>query len=41
MECFMDSLINPSGWRIWSGDFALSTLYYAEYKASYMIYSKK
>jgi pectinesterase len=27
----MDSLINPSGWREWSGDFALSTLYYAEY----------
>jgi pectinesterase len=31
MECFMDSLINPSGWREWSGNFALSTLYYAEY----------
>ncbi|KAK1403078.1 Pectinesterase [Heracleum sosnowskyi] len=26
----MDSLINPAGWREWSGDFALSTLYYAE-----------
>ncbi|KDP28189.1 hypothetical protein JCGZ_13960 [Jatropha curcas] len=31
MESFMDSLINPAGWQIWSGDFALSTLYYAEY----------
>ncbi|QHN84760.1 pectinesterase-like [Arachis ipaensis] len=29
--CLMDSLIDPSGWSIWSGDFALSTLYYAEY----------
>jgi pectinesterase len=27
----MDSLIDPSGWREWSGDFALNTLYYAEY----------
>ncbi|XP_039154795.1 probable pectinesterase/pectinesterase inhibitor 20 [Eucalyptus grandis] len=31
MQSFMDSLINPAGWQIWSGDFALSTLYYAEY----------
>ncbi|KAG4928616.1 hypothetical protein JHK82_054298 [Glycine max] len=31
MQSFMDSFINPSGWREWSGDFALSTLYYAEY----------
>ncbi|PNY00759.1 pectinesterase [Trifolium pratense] len=31
LQCFMDSLINPSGWHDWSGDFALSTLYYAEY----------
>ncbi|WJX79796.1 pectinesterase [Trifolium repens] len=31
LQCFIDSLINPSGWSIWSGDFALSTLYYAEY----------
>ncbi|GLT94866.1 hypothetical protein SLE2022_125820 [Rubroshorea leprosula] len=27
----MDSLIDPSGWSVWSGDFALSTLYYAEF----------
>ncbi|XP_015885998.3 probable pectinesterase/pectinesterase inhibitor 7 [Ziziphus jujuba] len=32
MQTFMDSLINPAGWSAWSGDFALSTLYYAEYK---------
>ncbi|RDX89250.1 putative pectinesterase/pectinesterase inhibitor 7, partial [Mucuna pruriens] len=31
MQSFMDSLIDPSGWHDWSGDFALSTLYYAEY----------
>ncbi|KAL5705352.1 pectinesterase [Ranunculus cassubicifolius] len=31
MQTFMDSFIDPSGWDLWSGDFALSTLYYAEY----------
>ncbi|KAK2649524.1 hypothetical protein Ddye_017013 [Dipteronia dyeriana] len=31
MQSSMDSLINPAGWQLWSGDFALSTLYYAEY----------
>ncbi|CAJ1969777.1 unnamed protein product [Sphenostylis stenocarpa] len=31
MQSFMDSLIDPAGWHEWSGDFALSTLYYAEY----------
>ncbi|KAH9727413.1 putative pectinesterase/pectinesterase inhibitor 7 [Citrus sinensis] len=31
MQSFMDSLINPAGWHEWSGDFALATLYYAEY----------
>lgn len=31
MQSNMGSLIDPSGWSIWSGDFALSTLYYAEY----------
>mgnify|MGYP004716362135 FL=1 len=34
MESFMDGLINPAGWAPWSGDFALSTLYYAEYNNS-------
>lgn len=31
MQNFMDSLINPAGWQAWNGEFALSTLYYAEY----------
>lgn len=31
MESFMDSFINPAGWQIWSGDFALNTSYYAEF----------
>ncbi|KAK7284627.1 hypothetical protein RJT34_19376 [Clitoria ternatea] len=31
MQSFIDSLVDPSGWREWSGDFALSTLYYAEF----------
>ncbi|KAL3516007.1 hypothetical protein ACH5RR_022909 [Cinchona calisaya] len=34
MQSFMGSLIDPSGWTQWSGDFALSTLYYAEYNNS-------
>ncbi|KAG4176821.1 hypothetical protein ERO13_A11G269700v2 [Gossypium hirsutum] len=32
MQSFMDSLIEPSGWSEWAGNFALDTLYYAEYK---------
>ncbi|KAL7205316.1 hypothetical protein ACSBR2_018293 [Camellia fascicularis] len=31
MQSFLDSLINPAGWAVWSGTFALDTLYYAEY----------
>ena len=31
MQSFMDGSINPSGWLPWNGDFALSTLYYAEF----------
>jgi len=31
IESFMDGLIDPKGWTEWSGDFALSTLYYAEF----------
>ncbi|XP_057431592.1 probable pectinesterase/pectinesterase inhibitor 20 [Lotus japonicus] len=31
LQSFMDNLIDPTGWHEWSGDFALSTLYYAEY----------
>ncbi|KAF3795769.1 putative pectinesterase/pectinesterase inhibitor 20 [Nymphaea thermarum] len=29
--CFIGSVIDPSDWASWSGDFALSTLYYGEY----------
>ncbi|KAI4349933.1 hypothetical protein L6164_010474 [Bauhinia variegata] len=31
MQSFMDTLIEAEGWVEWYGDFALSTLYYAEY----------
>ncbi|KAJ4835253.1 hypothetical protein Tsubulata_026684 [Turnera subulata] len=31
MKCTLDGLIDPSGWLPWSGNFALSTLYYGEY----------
>ncbi|XP_030502686.2 pectinesterase [Cannabis sativa] len=31
MQSFIDGFLDPAGWREWSGDFALSTLYYAEY----------
>ncbi|WOG87289.1 hypothetical protein DCAR_0206512 [Daucus carota subsp. sativus] len=31
LQSFMDSLINPVGWHEWSGNFALDTLYYAEF----------
>ncbi|KAI9080385.1 hypothetical protein K1719_037779 [Acacia pycnantha] len=34
MESWMDSLIDPAGWQVWDGTFALSTLYYAEYNNS-------
>ncbi|GLJ10951.1 hypothetical protein SUGI_0138680 [Cryptomeria japonica] len=28
----LNDIINPAGWLEWDGDFALSTLYYAEYQ---------
>ncbi|XP_027335387.1 pectinesterase 2-like [Abrus precatorius] len=31
MKTNLDSLINPAGWLEWTGNFALSTLYYGEY----------
>nr|XP_043638426.1 probable pectinesterase/pectinesterase inhibitor 41 [Erigeron canadensis] len=34
MQSYMDSLITPAGWSIWSGDFALNTSYYAEFNNS-------
>ncbi|XP_006838619.2 pectinesterase [Amborella trichopoda] len=32
LKCFLDDLINPAGWLEWSENFALSTLYYGEYR---------
>lgn len=32
MESRIGDLIQPEGWLEWDGDFALKTLYYAEYK---------
>ncbi|WVZ71415.1 hypothetical protein U9M48_020006 [Paspalum notatum var. saurae] len=34
MQSEVDALVDPTGWMPWSGDFALSTLYYAEYNNS-------
>ncbi|KAM7273075.1 hypothetical protein ACFE04_027739 [Oxalis oulophora] len=31
MQTCLDGFIKPAGWHLWDGDFALSTLYYAEY----------
>ncbi|XP_024980789.1 pectinesterase-like [Cynara cardunculus var. scolymus] len=31
MRTYIGDLIDPAGWLEWSGDFALDTLYYAEY----------
>ncbi|CAN8305510.1 unnamed protein product [Cochlearia groenlandica] len=31
MQSFIDNHIDPAGWFPWDGEFALSTLYYAEY----------
>eukprot|EP00252_Welwitschia_mirabilis_P009959 TRINITY_DN22934_c0_g1_i1.p1 TRINITY_DN22934_c0_g1~~TRINITY_DN22934_c0_g1_i1.p1 ORF type:complete len:528 (-),score=-1.04 TRINITY_DN22934_c0_g1_i1:274-1830(-) len=31
MQSYLDSIIQNAGWSKWSGDFALRTLYYAEY----------
>lgn len=31
LKSSLDSLIDPAGWMPWSGNFALSTLYYGEY----------
>ncbi|KAM6597061.1 hypothetical protein CsatA_007585 [Cannabis sativa] len=34
MQSYMDSVIDPVGWREWSGNFSLATLYYAEFNNS-------
>ncbi|KAL3644751.1 hypothetical protein CASFOL_009931 [Castilleja foliolosa] len=31
MQSFMDRLVNPAGWSVWDGTFALNTSYYAEF----------
>ncbi|XP_038997065.1 pectinesterase-like [Hibiscus syriacus] len=31
MQSYIGDHIDPSGWSVWSGDFALKTLYYGEY----------
>ncbi|CAF1797568.1 unnamed protein product [Brassica oleracea var. botrytis] len=31
MQTYIDGFLDPTGWNAWSGNFALSTLYYAEY----------
>ena len=31
MESIIEDLIQPAGWLEWEGNFALDTLYYAEY----------
>lgn len=31
LKTYLDGLIDPKGWTEWSGNFALSTLYYGEY----------
>ncbi|KAH1065987.1 hypothetical protein J1N35_030974 [Gossypium stocksii] len=31
MQSYIGGHIDPSGWSVWSGDFALKTLYYGEY----------
>ncbi|MBA0671592.1 hypothetical protein Goklo_025383 [Gossypium klotzschianum] len=31
MQSYIGDHIEPSGWSVWSGDFALKTLYYGEY----------
>ncbi|OIV90976.1 hypothetical protein TanjilG_16936 [Lupinus angustifolius] len=34
MQSFIDNVVDVTGWNKWDGDFALSTLYYAEYNNS-------
>ncbi|GLJ52724.1 hypothetical protein SUGI_1122600 [Cryptomeria japonica] len=32
MQSYLGSLIDPAGWLVWNGSFALSTLYFGEYE---------
>lgn len=31
MQSYIGDHIDPTGWSVWNGDFALKTLYYGEY----------
>ncbi|XP_010259035.1 PREDICTED: pectinesterase 2-like [Nelumbo nucifera] len=32
LQTYLDTLVDPAGWMEWSGNFALNTLYYGEYR---------
>lgn len=32
MQTYLDGIVDPAGWLAWSGEFALDTLYYGEYR---------
>ncbi|KAK4708157.1 hypothetical protein R3W88_029082 [Solanum pinnatisectum] len=34
LNCNLEVLVRPEGWMPWSGEFALATLYYGEFKSS-------
>ncbi|GMP69934.1 hypothetical protein CsSME_00029006 [Camellia sinensis var. sinensis] len=34
LQTYLDTLVDPTGWLEWDGNFALNTLYYGEYKNS-------
>ncbi|KAF9617787.1 hypothetical protein IFM89_038759 [Coptis chinensis] len=34
LQTYIDTLVDPAGWLPWDGNFALDTLYYAEFKNS-------
>ena len=34
MQSYMSEVVRPEGWLEWNADFALNTLYYAEYHNS-------
>ncbi|WOH00635.1 hypothetical protein DCAR_0520006 [Daucus carota subsp. sativus] len=34
INCVLETLINPQGWLIWTGDFALQTLYFGEFNST-------
>ncbi|KAL6506010.1 hypothetical protein OROHE_022729 [Orobanche hederae] len=34
IDCVLESLVDPQGWLIWIGDFALQTLYFGEFNST-------